>query len=74
MREQQIKNEQDKVSELLSTRDFKAVQMAKTQEQRDYDHMIHKEIEMMKREERLENVERIGRANQHKQFKIMHKI
>jgi len=28
--------------------------------------MVKKEIEMMKREERLENVERIGRANQHK--------
>ena len=26
---------------------------------------------MMKMENKLENVERIGRANQHKQFKIM---
>lgn len=33
--------------------------------------MIRKEAEMMKREERLENVERIGRANLHKKQKVM---
>ena len=36
--------------------------------------MIKKEAEMIKREERLDNVARIGRANQHAKDKILKKI
>lgn len=35
---------------------------------------VKKEMEMIKREDRLENVERISRANAHQQNKIMLKI
>ena len=48
--------------------------MVKTQEQRDYEHTIQREIAAMKMEERLENVQRIGRANMHKQLKIKEQI
>ena len=43
-------------------------------EQREYENMVKKEMEMMKREERLENVDRISRANDHKKHKILDKI
>ena len=39
-----------------------------------YEESIRKEISLIKREDRLENVERIARANQYQQKKIMHKI
>jgi hypothetical protein len=45
--------------------------MVRTQEQRDYENWIKREVDLMKREERLENVERIGRANDYKKTKIM---
>lgn len=37
--------------------------MAKTYEQREFEALLKKEIEQMKREERLENVARIAKAN-----------
>ena len=37
--------------------------MAKTQQMREWEQFVKKELEMMKREERLENVARIARAN-----------
>ena len=39
--------------------------MAKTHAQREFEALLKKEMENMKREERLENVARIGRANQY---------
>ena len=41
---------------------------------RDWEQFVKREMEMMKREERLENVARIARANAHSQHKIMLKI
>lgn len=41
--------------------------MRLTKEQKEYDLMLKKETELIKREDRLENVERIGRANDNKQ-------
>ena len=68
------KNANDRVNILLDKRDAKEIQMAKTKEQREYELMIRKEVELIKREERLENVERIARANEHKKKLIMKKI
>lgn len=36
--------------------------------------VIKREADMMKREERQENVERIARANEHKKLKIFERI
>lgn len=69
-----VKNANDRVNVLLDKRDAKEIQMAKTKEQREYELMIRKEVELIKREERLENVERIARANEHKKKLIMKKI
>ena len=69
-----VKNANDRVNILLDKRDAKEIQMAKTKEQREYELMIRKEVELIKREERLENVERIARANEHKKKLIMKKI
>ena len=53
---------------------MKEVIMSQTQTQREWEQFVKKEIEMMKREERLENVNRIARANEHAQHKTMLKI
>jgi hypothetical protein len=42
---------------------MKEVIMTQTATQREWEQFVKKEIDMMKREERLENVDRIGRAN-----------
>ena len=68
-----VKNE-SKVSNILEKRQHKEISMKMTQEQRNYDMMLRKEMEMIKREERLENVERIGRVNENKKMKVMQKI
>ena len=48
--------------------------MAKTQQMREWEQFVKRELEMMKREERLENVARIARANTYQQHKIMLRI
>ena len=48
--------------------------MSQTATQREWEQFIKKEMDMMKREERLENVARIARANENTQHKIMLKI
>ena len=48
--------------------------MAKTQSKKDWDLMVKKEMDMIKREDRQENVERISKAQGYKKDKIMEKI
>ena len=59
------KNEKDKKDTLVQKRHMKEAVMQQTQTQREWEQFVKKEIEMMKREERLENVDRIARANAH---------
>ena len=68
-----IQNE-EKVKTILDKMSEKEMSMKQLQEKRHYDIMIKKELQMMKLEERLENVERISRANEHKNKKIKDKI
>ena len=50
---------------MLSTRHQKEEKMRLANEEREYEANIRKEMEMIKRENKLENVERISRANAH---------
>lgn len=63
-----------RVDQLLETRQVKERNAWITKEQRDYEQMLRKEMEILRREEKLENVQRIERANQHKKAKIIDKM
>jgi hypothetical protein len=48
--------------------------MTKTQNDKNWSLMIKKEMEMIKREDKLENVDRITKATEYKKHKILEKI
>lgn len=48
--------------------------MHKTQSERDWSLMVKKEMDLLKREEKFENVERIAKAQNYKKQKILEKI
>lgn len=48
--------------------------MAKTQSQKDWDLMLKKEMDLIKREQKVDNVDRISKANDYKKLKILEKI
>lgn len=68
------KNRQDEVNQLISARETKEEQLKRAFEAKEYEESIRKEMALIKREDRLENVERIARANLYTQKKIMQKI
>ena len=48
--------------------------MARTQNEREWSLMLKREMDLIKREDRLENVDRISRAHDYKKSKILEKI
>lgn len=60
-----LKKEEDQKNKYLTAREEKEIQLRKAQEEREYEMFVKKEMELIKREDRLENVERIARANQY---------
>ena len=48
--------------------------MTKTQSERDWSLMLKREMDLIKREDKLENVQRITKANEYKKGKILEKI
>lgn len=68
------KNRQDEVNQLITARETKEEMLRKAYEAKEYEESIRKEMSLIKREDRLENVERISRANAYQQKKIMQKI
>ena len=48
--------------------------MAKTAAQKDWDMMMKKEMDLIRREDKQENIERIMKAQEYKKQKIMEKI
>jgi len=48
--------------------------MSKTQSEKDWVLMLKREKDLLKREEKLENVERIARAQEYKKQKVLEKI
>ena len=69
-----VEKAEEQKNVLLSTRERKEVALKLAYDERQYKQMIKKEAEMIKREERLDNVARIARANQHAKAKILKKI
>lgn len=57
------KNRQDEVNQLITARETKEEMLRKAYEVKEYEESIRKEMALIKREDRLENVERISRAN-----------
>jgi uncharacterized protein YfeS len=62
------------VNALITARETKEEQLKRAYETKEYEESIRKEMALIKREDRLENVERIARANEYQQKKIMQKI
>lgn len=72
--QQQQENQAKKVEDLKNKRFTKEQHLKEVYDQREYDHKLKKEMDLIKREERLENVQRIQRANQFAKQQIEKKI
>lgn len=72
--QQMHNNNEMRIKEILDKRGEKERLMQMTSEKREYELMLKRELELMKREERLENVERIARANDYRKDKLLTKI
>lgn len=72
--EAQRKLEADKVERMRNARDQKERTLYETMQRREFDQMLRREAELLKREERLENVARIAKANEYAAVKVKQKI
>ena len=64
----------DRVNSILGIAKRKEENMAKTANEREWQNMIRQEQEALKREEKIETVQRIARAQEYKKKIIMDKI
>ena len=64
----------ERVSSILGVAQRKEESMARTANEREWQNMIKKEQEALKREEKIETVQRIARAQEYKKKMIMDKI
>jgi hypothetical protein len=62
VRKQMEVREFNRIGSIRSKREEKDSVMAKTQSERDWSLMLKREMDLLRREEKLENVERITRA------------
>ena len=56
---------------MLTAREQRELKIKRANEDREYQIMVKKEMEMINRENKLENVARIGRANEYEHYKVM---
>ena len=68
------KLQHEKVDQILTKAHHRDESMTKTLSQREWQLMIKREQELLKREEKWMNVERIGRAQEYKKQQILDKI
>lgn len=66
--------EAEKVDRMRGARDQKERTLQETMQRREFDQMLRREAELLKREERLENVARIAKANEYAAIKVKNKI
>ncbi len=66
--------EYNRIDQIKSKRAEKNSVMDKTASEREWQLLYKKELEMIKREDRLENVARIAKAQDYKKNKILEKI
>ena len=74
VRKQMEIRESSRIGTIKNKREQKDSVMTKTQSERDWSLMIKREEDLIKREDKLENVQRITKANEHKKRKILEKI
>ena len=74
VRKKMERRQQERVNSITSEALRKEESMAKTASERDWQMMIRKEQEMLRREEKWSNVERIARAQEYKKKLILDKI
>lgn len=74
VRKQMEAREFNRVDHIQRKRQEKDSVMAKTQAEKDWQLMLKKEMDAIKREDKQENVERIQRAQDYKKQKVMEKI
>ena len=68
------KNHEEHIESMLTAREQRDLKIKRANEDREYQMMVKKEMEMINRENKLENVARIGRANEYEHYKVMQKI
>lgn len=66
--------EANRLMNIRSKREEKDSVLEKTQSEKSWQMMIKREQDLIKREDRSENVERITKANEYKKQKILEKI
>jgi len=66
--------EYNRINNVKSKRAQKDSVMEKTQSEKDWNLMLKKEMDLIKREDKLENVERISKAQQYQKQRILDKI
>ena len=59
------KNREDQKNELIKKREDKDMSLRLAADEKERQNLIRKEMELIKREDKLDNVERIARANEH---------
>ncbi len=64
----------NRIDHIKKKREEKDSVMAKTQAEKDWQLMLKKEMDLIKREDKQENVERIQKAQDYKKQKVMEKI
>lgn len=74
VRQQMEAREFNRIDHIKSKRQEKDSVMMKTQSQKDWDLMLKKEMDLIKREGKLDNVDRISKANEYKKQKVLEKI
>ena len=66
--------ENSRVESVKQKRETKDLSLTKTQTERDWQLMLKREMDLIKREDKLENVGRIGKAQEYKKLKVLEKI
>ena len=74
VRKQMEQIEGSRIDSIRNKRSEKDSVMAKTQSEKDWNLMLKKEMDLIRREEKIENVQRISRAQSYKKDKILEKI
>ena len=74
VRRQMEAREFNRIDFIKKKREEKNTTMSKTQSEKDWVLMLKREKDLLKREEKLENVERIARAQEYKKQKVLEKI
>lgn len=74
VRKQMEAREFSRINSIKANREQKEQVMTKTQSEREWSLMIKREQELLRREEKLENVGRISKAQEYKKQKILEKI